>query len=221
MTKAEYIDFIRNSLPAMDKTRKYHREQVGIAINNAVNSVFWELYFKNPKKMAKSLERYSILLSDLTPTITVAGYRSRYVLSFNYDVVDLPRKTGGILEVLQLDGGANPIITTTTTNYVPVTTMEGEQFYGSEASLPGNVVGFSWMAGVWSNRYIEFWGMSAAEAAAGVSVRYIPQFSQLTATQEVLMPFGQDERIIEMVREFLGAIPPKDLVNDNADRQNG
>ena len=40
MTKIEYIDFIRNSLQMVDKTAKFHREQVAAAINNAVNTVF-------------------------------------------------------------------------------------------------------------------------------------------------------------------------------------
>jgi hypothetical protein len=216
MTKAEYIDFIRNSLPMVDKTSRFHYEQVAAAINLAVNSVYWQMYSSADKKMKKSLDRYTTLTANLNPTLdTVLDGDSvhRYELILTSDIVDLPRKTGGIMEIIQWDGvglTANPELSTL---FVPVSTMEGEQLYGSESSLPGNVVGFSWSG----DRRIEFWGLSAVRAAEGVNVRYIKQFRSYASTDRILLPFGQEQAIIDKVREYLGATPPKDLVNDNAD----
>lgn len=59
--------------------------------------------------------------------------------------------------------------------------------------------------------------MDAANAALGVYARVIKQFKDYGLTDNIVLPYGQDERIIELVRQYLGAIPPKDLVNDNAD----
>ena len=67
MTKAEYIDFIRNSLPMVDKTSRFHFEQVSAAINLAVNSVFWQMYSSADKKLKKSLDRYTTLTDALQP----------------------------------------------------------------------------------------------------------------------------------------------------------
>ena len=61
MTKIEYIDFIRNSLSMVDKTSKFHREQVALAINFAVNTIYYDLYVQNPKAFKKSMERYTTL----------------------------------------------------------------------------------------------------------------------------------------------------------------
>lgn len=212
MTQYEYIDFIRNSLSMVDKTAKFLRPQVEAALNFAINTVFYEVYLADPKKFRKSMERYTVR-GSLAPILTGLGVRGRYTAPIASDIVDLPRKTGGIIEIMQLNDDGIAGIENTTTTYVPVTTMEGEQFYGSEASLPGNVVGFSWSGA----KEVEFWGMSVAEAAKGVSARYIKQFNEYASTDDVILPYGQDNRIVELVREYLGVIPPKDTINDNVD----
>lgn len=211
MTKGEYIDFVRNSLQMVDKTMKYHPEQVSAAINMAVNTVFWEMYEKNPKVMRKSMERYS-QVAFVDPSQAVGDNRFKVTLSA--DVVDLPRKAGGILEILAYDNGIPSEITSTTTEYVPVSVIEGAQLYGSESSLPSNVCGYSWDGA----RTIEFW-QENSDIGNGVDVRYIQQFKSYSLTDNVLLPYGQDVRIIDLVRQYLGAIPPKDLVNDEADMQ--
>ena len=213
MTKAEYIDFIRNSLPQVDKTSRYHHDQVAAAINVAVNTIFYDMYKQQPKSFKKSMERYTVWAIN-TPAIN--AYSGRYTSTITVDVVDLPRKSSGILEILQgtlLGLGPSD---TTTTKFIPVSTMEGEQFYGSESSLPDNVIGFSFSGA----RAIEYWGMKAADATLGVYIRLIKQFKAYALTDNVILPYGRDQQIIELVRQFLGAIPPKDLVNDNADGRN-
>lgn len=204
MRKLEYIDFIRNSLLQVDKTSKYHPKQVGVALNMAVNSMFYELWDNNPKMFIKSMERYTTVISKIPTTNATTG---RYEVDIGSDVVDLKRKTGGILDIMTA--------TTTTTIFIPVSVIEGNQFYGAESSLPDNVIGYSWNG----SQSIEFWNISAAQAAAGVVIRLIKQFHEMGDTDDVLLPYGQDERIIELVRQFLGAIPPKDIINSNADIQ--
>jgi len=48
----------------------------------------------------------------------------------------------------------------------------------------------------------------------------IKQFKAYALTDNVILPYGRDQQIIELVRQFLGATPPKDLLNDNADGRN-
>lgn len=204
MTKAEYIDFIRNSLQMVDQTNRYHQEQVAAAINLAVNTVFWELYTRTPKVMERSMERYT---TQITESVTTSTTTDRYITTLDVDVVDLPRATGGVIEVLSDVGSAGQL-------YVPMTTMQGEQLYGAEGTLPSlQIIGYSWSGA----REIEYWDMDANNASYGVVVRLIQQFKSYSSTDNVLMPYGQDQRIIELTRQYLGAIPPKDLVNDNAD----
>ena len=205
MTKIEYIDFIRNSLQMTDETSRFHPAQVEAAINSAVNTVFYEMYAKNPKVMAKSLERYTTIYSPIDITPSANATTGRYESSLNVDVVDLPRKTGGVFDVIAKDQ------TPAVTKFVPVTPLEGDQLMGSESSLPGNVVGYSFTG----PRTIEYWDMSAAEAVASVVARLLKQFKSYSNSDNVLLPYGQDERIVELVRQYLGVIPPKDLVNDN------
>jgi hypothetical protein len=151
------------------------------------------------------MDRYTTIYSPLSALPAINSVTGRYESALSVDVVDLPRKTGGIISV------SAP--TTTTTVYVPVSFDEGNQLYGSESSLTGTVVGYSFTG----PRTIEYWGMSAAEAAADVVIRLIKQFKSYDNTDNVLMPYGQDQRVLDLVREFLGATPPKDLINDNAD----
>jgi hypothetical protein len=205
MTKAEYIDFIRNSLPQVDKTNRFHREQVSAAINEAVNTVFYEVHKANPKAFKKSMERYSTMITS-SPDGTVIT--PRYVSELTIDVVDLPTKSGGVLEIMNRLSGFNTVLTSTT-DFVPVSTMEGEQLYGSESTLPGSIIGFSWSG----DRTIEYWGdMSAIDS---VFIRVIQQFKSYASTDNVIFPYGQNARILELVREYLGVTPPKDIINNN------
>ena len=204
MTKAEYIDFIRNSLPQVDKTSRFHREQVAAAINEAVNTVFYDMYKNGNKTVRKSMERYTTIVISI-PTLDATI--NRYTSTLTVDVVDLPRKTGGVLEILTA-------ALVPPTKYIPVSTMEGEQFYGSEASLPSNVTGFAFSGA----RVIEFWYLSLPDTDVdGVKIRLIQQFKSYTGTDNVLLPYGQNARILELVREYLGVTPPKDIINNNAD----
>ena len=219
MTKNQYIDFIRNSLPMVDKTSRFHREQVAAAINVAVDTVFYEMYAKSPKAMRKSMDRYA---TEVSGTITAVGSTGRYGTSLSVDVVDLPRKAGGVLQI-NWDTLTSPDLTprSNTTKFVPVSAIESEQLYGAEGTLVGNVetagirqiIGFTFSG----PRTIFYWDMSEYESESNVLIRLIKQFRSYSATEQVLMPFGQDQRIIQLVREYLGVIPPKDLVNNNAD----
>jgi hypothetical protein len=166
--------------------------------------------------MKKALERYATLAEDLAVSTDATGLR--YQTTLTADVVDLPRKTGGILQVNRSDGNTDLGAWSSTTLFVPVTPIEGEQMYGAEGALPGTVIGYAFSG----PRTIWFWNMSTAQKNAGVWVRYIKQFKGYTDSENVLLPYGQDERIIELTRQFLGAIPPKDLINNEADtRVNG
>lgn len=207
MTKIEYVDFICNSLQMVDKTAKFHKEQVAAAINNAVNTVFYEMYARNPKSVRKSMDRYTVGLTSLAVAYPL-GANPRYTSTLTFDIVNLPTKCAGIIEIVQLNINA-------TTLFVPVTVLEGRQLYGSEASLPGNVIGYTLL----DNRTIEYWGMDSVTADAGVYARLIKQFKEFADTDDLLLPYGQDERIMELVRQYLGMIPPKDLINTNADGQ--
>lgn len=208
MTKNEYIDFIRNSLQMEDKTNKFHPKQVEAAINLAVNTVFYEMYAKNPKSMMKAMERYTTTVVETIPisiTPTLDATTGRYETTLSFDVVDLPKKAGGIIEITEASNN--------TTKYVPVSAIEGEQLYGSEGSLPDNIIGYT----MHGSRIIEYWGMVVATVPADIVIKAIKQFKGYSITDNILLPYGQDERIIELVRQYLGVIPPKDLINDNAD----
>jgi hypothetical protein len=208
MTKAEYIDFVRNSLPMVDKTSRFHRQQVAAAINVAVNTVFYDMYEQNPKVFKKSLERYT---TQVTGTPSADGQTGQYAVALAFDVVDLPKVAGGIIEVATAPS-VDPI---TYTQFAPIGTMTGAQLYGSEASLPANVVGYSFAGG----REVEFWGMTALQAVNDVLLRVIKQFKSLGSTDNVVLPYGKDSLIMDKVREYLGVTPPKDTINNEVDGQ--
>ena len=219
MTKIEYVDYVRNSLRMVDKTAKFHRKQVETAINSATNTVFYELYMKNPKSFRKAMERYAVTLEE---DVTTTSALNLYGVSLTVDVVDLPRATGGVLEISKRDLTFDQ--SGLYTRFVPMTTMQGQQMYNSESALYRKAstvgsnttpVGFSYSR----TRQIEFWGMTAADVLdhGQVYVRLIKQFTSYANTDNVNLPYGQDERIIELVRQYLGVIPPKDLINNNKD----
>jgi hypothetical protein len=128
-----------------------------------------------------------------------------------FDIMNLPTKASGIIEIIAFDSGGGP--SNVSTKFIPVTALEARQFQGSEASLPGNVIGYTWAG----NKVIEYWNMDATTAAAGVLAKIIKPFKSYSATDTFTPPYGQEQQIITIVREYLGVIPPKDTINNNAD----
>ena len=199
MTKIEYIDYMINSLQAADKTNKFHPKQVEAAINFATNTVFYDLYRKNPKSVMKSMERYAIHPTPFTVIYSLGVAKPRYTTNLDFDVVNLPTKGSGIIEILEVDASGDAIIDTTT-KFIPVSVIEGRQFYGSESSLPDNIIGYT----LTDNRTIEYWGMTQAIANLGVHARIIKQFRYHTDTTDIMLPYGQDEKIMELVGLYMG-----------------
>lgn len=213
MTKEEYIDFIRNSLPMVDQTSRFHEKQVEAAINLAVNTVFYELYESLPKNKKKAMEVYAITTSIIIGAEDV--FVGRYKSTLSVDVVDLPRKGSGVFDIGYRQALAG--VSHMKTLFVPLSPLEGDQLGRNaanrlEGALPGNVVGYA----VTDPRRIEFYNFTEI-ANTDYYARLIKQFKSYSSTDNVKMPYGQDERIIDLVRQYLGLIPLKDIVNDNAD----
>ena len=202
MKKGEYIDYVRNSLALLDKTNKYHRNQVAFAIEKAFNSAFYELYQTNPK----NLDRYGYDITGATVVLDNSTNRYYTILSKKY--VNLPGKSSGIITV--------NFTNTNTTTFVPVSDMEIGQLSDLDATLPGNVIGF-----IPTQDRLYFYNMDGFRATKTLRIKIVLPFTEYGDDDEVFSPFGTDMKALEAVRRSLAMIPPKDLLNNNTDQTNG
>lgn len=202
MTKAYIRSLLKNTLAQIDKTNKYHDTYLDHLLEQCINSVYYQVYEKNPRALGQYTKRYTTL------TIAVGNF-GRYVYDLTVKLVPLPDKRGGVRAVMNE--------TDTDVYFVPVTDQElslmvESQAYGLTTSTP-RVVYYAVRP-----TKIEFVGMTATELYHPHALDLLVAFTSLADTDEVPLPFGKNAEILKMALEILGVVPPKDLLDNNAER---
>ena len=197
MTKQELISFVKNSLPAPDKTAKYHDNIITYAIRMAYEQLLYDMYLMNPN----NLDEYIVTTSDL-----VAVDADRDYVALTKSFVKLPGKASGIRGVRSDD-----------VKFYPMTLQEYEQAQDLEIWNEGSTCGYA----VGQDKiYIHNLPADWAHLSDNITIDVVQSFEEYASTDEIMIPNGQAERLIELVVVFLRQIPPKNLLNTNTD-QNG
>lgn len=204
MTKKEHIDYVRNNLAQLDRTNKYHPNQVAFGIEQACQKIFYDLAQKSPK----DLDRYSFLSKD--NAIAQDTSINRYYISLADGCYDVPLKASGVLELID----PSSTFADQPTLFVPMTSIEMSQLHGLEGTLGTSIIGYAYSQGSTSGMRIDLFGASDQD---DITVRYLKRFTDYSDTDQVNLPYGKDYDISTMVLQILANIPPKDLINDNSD----
>jgi hypothetical protein len=207
MTKRDLISFYRNSLPAPDKTGKYHPQIISYAVRMAYEQLLYDMYLINPK----NLDEYVVTLNDLA---VVKGDRDYITLDKSF--IKLPGKGSGVRSVhtVFLPAALSDI---DDVYFFPMTLQEYEQAQNSDMWATGEAVGYAVGQG---KIYLHNLPVDWDYLSGSVSADIVQSFEEYADTDEVMMPHGQAERLTELVVQYLGKIPPKNLLNNNSD-QNG
>jgi len=207
--KAEYISYIKNLLPKVDQTVKYHDKVVSMAISTALEQVFNEVYMRETKNLDQYAIKYAISSNptSLHPEETGwAYYEFDNVLHFNgVHPINLPNKGKGVLRILAQDN--------TTVKFRPISHQEYQQMDMTEMGYYSDV---AWYL-VESERILFYLGSLLTGNTNGLKVYMIPKFFSMAGTDNFNIPLGQGARLLELTLTALQVVPPKDLVADNTD----
>lgn len=207
MTKAEIISFVRNNLPKVDKTNKYHRIVVEKAITLAFNQGYSNIFDQDPRLLDNYTKTYGAggTPIDITANTNTGIYESTIPSIY----VPFRDKHSGVRHVATVG--------VTGFKFFPVRKQEFEllpQTLVGELSS-GDPIGYYVVRG----GTLEYSGVTAAVASAGCRMDIVIPFDQYASDDQVLIPFAKDLQLLTVVTQTLKDVPDVDLKDDNADTQ--
>jgi len=202
LTKAEYISYIKNLLPKVDQTNKYHDNVVAMAITTAQEQLFNELFRKGE---LGDMTHYNHRYTGTKEAATETGWQKIDFSTMGASPISLERKNGGITR----------IVNTGAVSYSckPITHQEYSQMDADTLAYYNDVIWYI----VEPDRILLYDDGLLLQFVSTFNVYMIPKFYDLTSTQMFNFPRGFGHRMTQYALEALGVVPPKDLVTDNSD----
>lgn len=190
MTKAEWIDVIKNTMAKVDEQGIYRRPLIERHIQSVYEQMYNELYRESPQKIERYTRKYSETITGETLT---SGFALTYI------PIDLPRVSGGLFEAY-----------TATADFM-LTSWKGYQHSVQSRFDTAGIKG-RYLATVLGG---ELWSQYTPLNPDTLNYHIIPKFTTLSATSEVLIPGGNEDHFIDRIIDTIQHFRPTDLINDN------
>ena len=204
MTKAALRSLLKNTLAQVDKVNKYHDTYLDYVLETVINSVYYQVYEQNPRALGQYTKRYSIQTAT-------SGSIDRWEYDLPVKLVPLPDKRGGVRNI-RFEGDYDDY------SFIPVTDQEMVLMqWAQSGELTTTTPGIMYFM-VMSDK-IEFrYQLVAPFLANTLQLDLLVAFTSLGDTDEVPLPFGKNVEILKTALEIIGVVPPKDLLDNNAER---
>jgi hypothetical protein len=224
MTKAEFTSYVIRRVGGIGQGMKFHPAFVEAAIERGFNQIIYETFRKDLAFLSFFAKRYS--------AVAISGVSGAYYSVLPAPIIQLPDYASGVRRINMSTNGSvatgdritqlGTLNTSTGGVFKPVSEEEMERFAESEAfavtgdipyivrqnktttptSLYGVVEYASWFT----------------PATLFVDMSLVVPYRSYADTDQVHVPSGQDERLMEVVINFLMGTPNQDLKNDNANQ---
>lgn len=204
MTKEFLRSELRNLLASIDKVGKYHNTFLDHVLETCVNSVYYQVHAQNPKALGQYTKRYSLQAAT-------SGSIDRWEYLLPVNLVPLPDKRGGVRNI-RFDSNYDDY------SFIPVTDQEMVLMQWSQAGAITTTTPAVMYFTVRSDK-VEFRYQSATPFLTNtLQIDLLVAFTSLSDTDDVPLPYGKDVEIMKMALEMIGVVPPKDLLDNNAER---
>ena len=130
------------------------------------------------------------------------GTTNIYYSTLPADIISIPRRAGSGVISIDSDTG-------TSVEFVPMTHGHLQVIDGLEVDTIDDVVGY-----VVRNGRIEYKGMTATIASSTVTMLLVIPFEAYANTDDITIPTGTDEALIQRVIQLLINTPDADRIND-------
>ena len=201
MTKEDITSLVYNHLLKVDKTNKYHINVIEKAVTVAFTQAYTEVFERNPRL----LDNYTVTYGKTGDTLETAvdgDGSGMYVATIPVTYVPFNDKASAVRHIFTL--------AKSDTKFYPMSKYEADiadnTLFGETDDRIGYVV---------RQTTIEFYGMTAITS---IRIDIVQDFDQYEATDDINMPFGNEQSLIDAVVERLRGIPPVDLTDNNSDQ---
>jgi hypothetical protein len=216
MIKQEIRSVIRNSLPKVDKTNRWHDSYINAAIEKALASMYHDIFLMNPL----ALQRYTKSYGYTTPvTVVTEGATGIMYSPLPASIIPFEDKASGVRRISTIAQGG---FTFFPMDFREMDLVVNGCYFHTTNSKIGYAV---------NQTRIEYYKMPMAIAATGVRMDLIIPFSKYEEDDEVKIPEITDitgtnyqkksETFVDRVMAILGVVQPVDLKDDNAPMMGG
>ena len=207
MQKQEIRSLIKNLLPRLDKSNKYHPKVIDSAIEKVLGEIYTEVFKRNSMELQRYCKPYGYTTAL---TVNLEPATGLYYTTLPAAIYPFPDKSSGVRRVSTIVQGG--------LTFFPIDQREHDLILsGSNVDAVTSKIGYT----VTSTR-VEFYNMSGTVLAAGVRMDCIVPFSVYSDTDTVLIPEEKDDQgrtFIDRVLAILGIVRPIDALDNNADVQ--
>lgn|SRR5512133_240547 len=203
MTKAELRDFLKHRLGGIRDDAKFHPKVIEASIDRAWNQIIYDTFRKNLDLMGFYCKEYKNV------AISFDSATNRYYCTLPANIIQLPDLGNGVRRISSMKGHGS--------SFYPVSEAQRELMEGLEVTQVSNDVPF-----VVRETKVEFgdidildYSASTSSTQSRVRMSLVIPFWEYADTDEVHIPAGKDEQLVELVTQFLIGTPQRDNLNDN------
>jgi hypothetical protein len=212
MIKQEIRSLVRNSLPKIDKSNRFHDLYLGGVIEKAINSLYHDIFLTAPLSLLNYTKGYGYTIPIVVSTENATGIK---YCNLPESIIPLERKGSGVIRIsTPLQG-----------QFMFYPTDFREMDFLANGSFINNV---STKAGYAVNQTrVEFYNLPVSITTVRMDL-LIP-FSKYAEDDEVKIPEITDvtgtnyrqvaQTFMDRVMAILGVVQPVDVKDDNASAQ--
>jgi hypothetical protein len=210
MLKQEIRSLIRNSLPRIDKTARWHDQVINAAIEKVISQMYEDVWRLSPLNLQRYVKQYGYT----TPVaVTLETDTNIYYSTLPESIIPFQDKASGVRRISTVVQG--PF------TFFPMDPREMDLVaVGCYFNTVNTKIGYAV-----NQTRIEYYNMSLAVAGDGVRMDLIIPFSKYDEDDEVKIPEMTDlktgESFFDRVMKILGVVQPVDIKDDNAAREGG
>lgn len=201
MNKLEYIDFYKQRLPDTP-VEGWDEDYIAFAIGMAFNQIIYDTFRKDLSNLDLYTKTYS---ADISQDSTTNIYYSQFPVN---GIAQLPDPAEGIRRIMR--GKASKIDQIDGIEFVPIKGNMHLVYDEDEIRQISNAIGYKVM-----NGRVEYRWMKPEVAEAGVRMDVVRTIDTYGDYEQVHIPSGKDQLILEIVLKMLSGQPYDDIVNDN------
>lgn len=201
MKKEEITSFVYNNLLKIDKTNKYHINVIEKAITIAFTQAYTDVFERDPRL----LDNYTITYGKTGDTLLTeldGDGSTMYVATIPVTYVPFNDKASAVRHIFTL--------AKSDTKFYPMSKYEMDIASNTLFGETDDRIGYTVR-----QTMIEFYNMSAITS---IRIDIVQQFDQYDAAEDINMPFGNGQSLVDAVIERLRGIPPVDLTDNNSDQ---
>lgn len=208
MIKSEMRASVQSALRAIDKTAKFHDSVVDQAIEHSMNQFLFDIYIQRPMDLDAYTREYG---SEVALEVKENESTRNHYTKIPAAYIPLPEKNSGIRYVVSHDRDRSilypmsmrEMLLAPQTYSGSVTSEDGDPYTRSFYAVRGDTI-------IYHN-------INNSLINEGVRMGIVIPFREYADTDEVNVPFGQNDKVFLSTVQKIAQIPPVDLRDNNKD----